>query len=62
MVLFWISKPDGHPRPFITNRVKDIRVFNHKRAATWKYVPTNQNPADILSRGAFLKEFEKLSS
>ncbi len=62
VVLFSISRPDGHPRPFITNRIKHIRAFNHQRAATWKYVPTNQNPADILSRGASLKEFEKLSS
>jgi hypothetical protein len=58
IVHFWISKTDGHPRPFITNRVKSIREFNRLRAATWKYVPTDQNPADILSRGASLKEFQ----
>ena len=34
IVHFWISKTDSRPRPFITNRVKDIREFNHRRAAT----------------------------
>lgn len=58
IVHFWISKGDGHPRQFVTNRVKKIREFNKTRAATWKYVPSAENPADILSRGASLKEFQ----
>ena len=55
---FWISKSEGHPRPFITNRVKKITEFTHRRKATWKFVPSEHNPADILSRGASLKEFK----
>ena len=55
---FWISKADGHPRQFITNRVKKIRDFNSRRAATWRFVPTDQNPADLLSRGIPLAEFK----
>ncbi|XP_045023522.1 uncharacterized protein LOC123467802 [Daphnia magna] len=58
IVLFWISKPENHPRSFITNRVKKIQESTRLKAATWKYVTTDQNPADILSRGASLKEFK----
>lgn len=58
IVLFWISKPENHPRSFITNRAKKIRESTRLRPATWKYVTTDQNPADILSRDASLKEFK----
>lgn len=58
IALFWIAKSENHPRPFITNRVKKICESTRLRAATWKYVTTDQNPADILSRGATLKEFK----
>jgi hypothetical protein len=45
----WIAKEEGHPRQFIKNRVKKIREFNRTQVATWKYVPSAENPADILS-------------
>lgn len=35
---------------------KDPR-FNRRRAATWKYVPTEENPGDILSRGGSFSDF-----
>ncbi len=60
--LFWIAKSENHPHSFITKRVKKICESTRLRAATWKYVTiTDQNPADILYRGATLKEF-KLSN
>ncbi|XP_032798872.2 uncharacterized protein LOC116935715 [Daphnia magna] len=34
IVHFFISKSEGHPRQFIINRVKNIRDFNRRRAAT----------------------------
>lgn len=52
IIHFWISKSEGHPRQFITNRVKKIREFTQQNAATWRYLPSEDNPADILSRGA----------
>lgn len=58
VVHFWISKVDGHPRQFITYRVKKIRQFNLRRAATWRYITTDQNPADLLSRGVSLADFK----
>ncbi len=35
-----------------------MRDFNKKYAATWKYVSSMDNPADILSRGASFKELQ----
>jgi hypothetical protein len=61
IIHFWISKSEGHPRQFITNRVKKIRELTQQNAATWRYLPSEDNPADILSRGATLSEFEKSS-
>jgi hypothetical protein len=61
IIHFWISKSEGHPRQFITNRVKKIREFTQQNAATWRYLPSEDNPADILSRGATLSEFKKSS-
>ncbi len=54
----WIAKEEGHPRQFIKNRVKKIREFNRTQVATWKYVPSAENPADILSWGASFKELK----
>ena len=48
-VLWWIR---GHSRgfkPFVANRVGEIQTYTSPEQ--WKYVPTNLNPADILSRG-----------
>ncbi|KZS07276.1 Uncharacterized protein APZ42_029040 [Daphnia magna] len=56
IVHHWIFKEDGRPHQFITNHVKKIRDFNRTHAATWKYVSSADNPADILSRGASFKQ------
>ena len=48
VVLFWISKSEGHLRLFIKNRAKKIQDFNKARNAVWGYVSTQHNPADIL--------------
>lgn len=58
IVHYWISKEDGHPRQFITKRVKKVRDFNKTHAVTWKYVSSPDNPADILSRGDSYKELQ----
>jgi hypothetical protein len=45
IILFWISKSEGHLRQFTTNRVKKI---NQQNAATLRYLPSEDNPVDIL--------------
>ncbi|GFX45560.1 integrase catalytic domain-containing protein [Trichonephila clavipes] len=42
--LWWI-KEQGNWSVFVSNRVKEIRFL------TWKHVPRNMNPADLLLRG-----------
>ena len=49
IVLHWL---DGNPRcfkTFVGNRVASILEF--LQSATWKHVPTTDNPADCASRG-----------
>ncbi|GFS51723.1 uncharacterized protein TNCV_613961 [Trichonephila clavipes] len=50
--LWWIIKDDEWSI-FVTNRVKEIWQFSHVQS--WRYVPGNMNPADVLSRGCSLK-------
>ena len=47
MALHWILG-NGRHRQFVSNRVKKIR--DHPEIQ-WRYVPTNENPADVASRG-----------
>jgi hypothetical protein len=43
---------------------QQLMDFNRTQAATWKYVPSAENLANILSRGASFKELQasKLSN
>ena len=49
---------------FASNRVKDITLFRDELAKNFglnvkfKYIPTEQNPADLLTRGISFKEFD----
>ena len=47
VALYWING-QGEYRQFVSNRVKKIR--EHERLE-WHHVPTEQNPADLASRG-----------
>lgn len=59
IVLAWLKKDPGLLKTFVNNRVQNI----HRTApqAEWRYVPSADNPADILSRGAFPKELMSAS-
>lgn len=48
VALHWV-KGKGNYKQFVNNRVNKIR---QKDFINWRYVPTNQNPADIGSRGS----------
>ena len=48
-VLWWIRGRSQEFKPFVANRVGEIRLNTSPNQ--WRYVPLNLNPADILSRG-----------
>lgn len=48
-VLWWIRGHSRDFKPFVANRVGEIQTYTSQEQ--WKYVPTDLNPADILSRG-----------
>ena len=63
IVLSWILSP-AHPKNiYTTNRIKDVRKMvqdvteKHGVRIIFKYVPTGDNPADMLSRGITLENF-----
>jgi hypothetical protein len=52
VALYWIEGT-GEYRQFVANRVAKVRPHT---SVKWHYVPTNQNPADLGSRGGQLTE------
>ena len=49
VVLCWLQR--GQPKTiFAKNRIQKILAFIDKYEATWKYCPTEDNPADLLTR------------
>ena len=48
-VLWWVRGRSWEFKPFVANRVGEIQ--SHSSPEQWRYVPTNLNQADILSRG-----------
>ncbi|GFY08405.1 DUF1758 domain-containing protein [Trichonephila clavipes] len=50
IALWWI-KEQGNWSVFVSNRVKEIRLLT--KTHSWKPVPGNMNPADLLSRGCY---------
>ena len=49
IVLAWIQGPSTKWKTFVGNRVAMIQ--ENTAAVTWRHVPTNSNPADLISRG-----------
>ncbi|CAK9829640.1 hypothetical protein ANTRET_LOCUS6943 [Anthophora retusa] len=48
ITLAWIKAPPSKWKTFIANRTSAIQEVSR---GTWSYVPAEQNPADIISRG-----------
>lgn len=49
IVYCWIKKPPQTLQIYVSNRVAEIqRLTGHFR---WRHIPTNENPADYISRG-----------
>ncbi|XP_055615123.1 uncharacterized protein LOC129761429 [Toxorhynchites rutilus septentrionalis] len=48
IVLCWIRKPPAVLQLYVSNRVTEIQKLTNK--FHWRYIPTNDNPADLISR------------
>lgn len=55
IVLSWLASDKPLPT-FVKNRVKEIRSAEFSE---FKYCPTTENPADLLTRGMTVKELQK---
>lgn len=49
VVLGWLNKLPSKLEPFVRNRVATI--LEDTERCIWRHVPTDQNPADLISRG-----------
>ena len=50
VALHWI-KGNGQYKQFVVNRVAKIQLY---KEIEWRYVPMDENPADLASRGALV--------
>ena len=57
IVLHWLAKSD-HKSHFVKNRATTVQDFVHQHNAKWRYCPTKENPADLLTRGITLHQFQ----
>ena len=53
-VLWWIRGYSRVFKPFVANRIGEIQL--HSSQNQWRYIPTNMNPADHLTRGLKVAE------
>ena len=54
IVLNWLAKLPRVWNTFVANRVSNIQETLPRK--NWDYVPTNENPADVASRGTTVSE------
>ena len=52
IVLAWIKKSPLSLKQFVANRIQYIQSISH--IGSWNYIRSNDNPADICSRGMAL--------
>lgn len=60
IVLQWLKKDATALKPFVHNRVQDILTLTTD--CDWRHVPTDTNPADLLSRGIVPNELKAAES
>ena len=63
IVLAWLTSPINTKQVYTSNRIKDTLKFisdikdKYEIKVQLRYVPTDCNPADLLTRGLFLQQF-----
>nr|CAI5834267.1 unnamed protein product [Callosobruchus analis] len=54
VVLGWLNHSPGALKTFVANRVSEIQTLTSD--SQWRYIGTKDNPADLVSRGAYPHE------
>ncbi|XP_070528964.1 uncharacterized protein [Cardiocondyla obscurior] len=54
VVLAWLNQHASRWKQFVANRVAEVHTLHPN--IPWRHVPTDTNPADLLSRGKSVKE------
>ena len=55
IVIYWLHSTK-ELKPFVANRVREIKELTSQ--TNWKYCPTSDNPADLLTRGITSQQLE----
>ncbi|XP_026745831.1 uncharacterized protein LOC113507176 [Trichoplusia ni] len=58
IVLGWLQMLPSRLQPFVRNRVAE--VLEQAGHCTWRHVPTDKNPADLISRGVDISNLQSL--
>lgn len=59
IVLDWIKSDSSKLKIFVANRISEIRELTSFKS--WRYVPTESNPADLISRGVDTRQLINIS-
>ncbi|XP_063929879.1 uncharacterized protein LOC135142140 [Zophobas morio] len=57
IVLSWLAAEPSNWKTFVANRVSEIQDLTN--GCTWNHVNSRDNPADIITRGAYPRELAK---
>lgn len=58
IVLYWLAKKGSFPNQTVANRTEQIRTITAPYKTVWRYCPTEDNPADLLTRGISFTQFQ----
>ena len=56
-VLLWIRERGRIFKPLVANRVGEIQSLTNPKQ--WHFLPTNENPADVTTRGMRVSDLAK---
>ena len=57
IVLGWIRNQSRKFKPFVANRIGELQ--SHSNPQQWRYVPSEQNAADLITRGTTVSGLKK---